>query len=115
MAIAAKWLAARYDRPGFELFDYNVYALCSDGDLMEGVGCEAASLAGHLQLDNLCWIYDDNRITIEGKTELAFSENVQKRFEGLGWNTPCEWRTPTTWRRSNRRWTNSAEPLIGPR
>jgi transketolase len=87
MAMAAKWLAARYDRPDFELFGYNVYALCSDGDLMEGVGCEAASLAGHLGLGNLCWIYDDNRITIEGKTDLAFSEDVAKRFEGLGWHT----------------------------
>ena len=66
MAIAARWLAARYNRPGFELFDYNVYALCSDGDMMEGVSSEAASLAGHLKLSNLCWIYDDNRITIEG-------------------------------------------------
>jgi transketolase len=85
MALAANWLAARYDRPGFELFGFNVYALCSDGDLMEGVGCEAASLAGHLKLANLCWIYDDNHITIEGKTDLAFSENVARRFEGLGW------------------------------
>ena len=67
------------------MFGYNVYALCSDGDLMEGVGCEAASLAGHLQLSNLCWIYDDNHITIEGNTKLAFSEDVAKRFEGLGW------------------------------
>ncbi|MCL4204394.1 MAG: transketolase [Pirellulaceae bacterium] len=87
MAMAAKWFAARYDRPGFELFDYDVYVLCSDGDLMEGVGCEAASVAGHLKLSNLCWIYDDNRITIEGRTDLAFSEDVAKRFEGLGWNT----------------------------
>lgn len=86
MAIASKWLAARYNKPGFDLFDYNVYALCSDGDLMEGVGCEAASVAGHLGLSNLCWIYDDNRITIEGHTDLAFSENVARRFEGLGWN-----------------------------
>jgi transketolase len=86
MAISAKWLAARYDRPGFPLFGFNVYALCSDGDLMEGVGCEAASLAGHLHLNNLCWIYDDNHITIEGETELAFSEDVARRFEGLGWN-----------------------------
>ena len=87
MAIAAKWLSARFDKPGFPLFGFNVYALCSDGDLMEGVGGEAASLAGHLQLNNLCWIYDDNHITIEGETELAFSENVARRFEGLGWNT----------------------------
>ena len=76
MAIAQRWLAARYNRPGFDLFDYNVYALCSDGDLMEGVGAEAASLAGHLKLSNLCWIYDDNTITIEGHTDLAFSEYV---------------------------------------
>jgi transketolase len=87
MAIAAQWYAARYNRPGFNLFGYNVFALCSDGDLMEGVSCEAASLAGHLKLSNLCWIYDDNSITIEGKTELAFSERVSKRFKGLGWST----------------------------
>ncbi len=87
MAMAAKWFAARYNQPGFALFDYDVYVLCSDGDLMEGVGCEAASVAGHLKLSNLCWIYDDNRITIEGSTDLAFSEDVAKRFEGLGWNT----------------------------
>jgi transketolase len=86
MAIAGRWLAARYDRPGFELFGYRVYALCSDGDLMEGVGCEAASLAGHLRLSNLCWVYDDNGITIEGHTDLAFSEDVAERFTGLGWN-----------------------------
>ncbi len=85
MAIAAKWLAARYDRPHLQLFGYNVYALCSDGDLMEGIGCEAASLAGHLQLNNLCWIFDDNRITIEGRTDLAISENVAGRFAALGW------------------------------
>lgn len=86
MAMAAKWFAARYNKPGYELFDFNTYALCSDGDLMEGVANEAASIAGHLKLNNLCWIYDDNHITIEGETELAFSENVGKRFEGLGWN-----------------------------
>jgi transketolase len=86
MAIASRWLAARYNRPGFELFDFNVYALCSDGDLMEGVGGEAASLAGHLKLSNLCWIYDDNHITIEGDTALTFSEDVARRFEGYGWN-----------------------------
>ncbi|MBN2474701.1 MAG: transketolase, partial [Pirellulales bacterium] len=66
MAIASRWLAAHYNQPGFELFDYDIYALCSDGDLMEGLGSEAASLAGHLKLSNLCWIYDDNKITIEG-------------------------------------------------
>lgn len=86
MAIASKWLGARYNKPGFELFNFNVYNQCSDGDLMEGVACEAASLAGHLKLDNLCWIYDDNSITIEGRTELAFSEDVATRFKGLGWN-----------------------------
>lgn len=86
MAIAGKWLAATYNRPGFSLFDYNVYTLCGDGDLMEGVSYEAASLAGHLKLSNLCWIYDDNKITIEGETDLAFSENVQQRFTALGWN-----------------------------
>ncbi len=85
MAMASKWLAARYNRPGHVLFDYDTYVLCSDGDLMEGVAAEAASLAGHLGLDNLCWIYDDNAITIEGETELAFSEDVGRRFEGLGW------------------------------
>jgi transketolase len=86
MAIAARWLGARYNKPGFSLFDYNIYALCGDGDMMEGVGTEAASLAGHLKLGNLCWIYDDNHITIEGNTDLAFSEDVGKRFESYGWN-----------------------------
>jgi transketolase len=85
MAIAEKWLAARYNQPGFELFDYNVYVQCGDGDMMEGLTGEAASLAGHLKLDNLCWIYDDNHITIEGSTELAFSEDVAARFRSLGW------------------------------
>ncbi|MFP6668020.1 MAG: transketolase [Pirellulales bacterium] len=86
MAIAARWQAAYFGRPEFELFDYNVWALCSDGDLMEGVGQEAASMAGHLKLSNLCWIYDDNDITIEGGTSLAFSEDVAARFKGLGWH-----------------------------
>src|SRR6185295_12256309 len=86
MAIASKWLAARYNRPGFTMFDFNVYALAGDGCMMEGISGEAASLAGHLKLGNLCWIYDDNHITIEGETELAFSEDVATRFEGLGWN-----------------------------
>jgi transketolase len=86
MAIASQWLGARYNQPGFELFDFNVYVQCSDGDLMEGVSQEAASLAGHLKLSNLCWIYDDNNITIEGKTNLAFSERVGDRFAALGWN-----------------------------
>jgi transketolase len=86
MAIAQRWLAARYHRPGLELFDYVIRAVCSDGDLMEGVGAEAASLAGHLKLGNLCWIYDDNRITIEGSTRLAFTEDVAGRFRSYGWN-----------------------------
>jgi transketolase len=87
MAIASKHLGAKYNKPGFDLFDYKVYALCSDGDLMEGISSEAASIAGHLKLSNLCWIYDDNGITIEGHTDLAFSENVGMRFQGLGWHT----------------------------
>jgi len=86
MAIASRWLAAHFNRPGFTLFDYNVYAMCSDGDLMEGVGAEAASIAGHLRLSNLCWIYDDNQITIEGKTSLSFSEDVAGRFAGYGFH-----------------------------
>jgi len=86
MAIASRWLASRYNRPGFELFGFHVYALCSDGDLMEGISSEAASLAGHLKLGDLTWIYDDNEITIEGKTSLAFSEDVATRFAGYGWN-----------------------------
>lgn len=86
MAIAQKWLAATYNRPGFRLFDYDIYALTGDGCMMEGISGEAASLAGHLKLSSLCWIYDDNKITIEGPTELAFSEDVGKRFEAYGWN-----------------------------
>ncbi len=86
MAIASRWLAAHYNRPGFDLFDFRVYALCSDGDLMEGLGGEAASLAAHLKLSNLCWIYDNNHITIEGGTPLSFSEDVATRFAGYGWN-----------------------------
>lgn len=85
MAIAARWYAARYNRPGHELFNHRVYALCGDGCLMEGISAEAASVAGHLKLANLCWIYDSNRITIEGKTDLAFTEDVSRRFEGHGW------------------------------
>ncbi|HXQ14898.1 MAG TPA: transketolase [Caulobacteraceae bacterium] len=87
MAVAQRWLAARYNREGHALFDYNVYAICSDGDLMEGISNEAASLAGHLQLANLCWIYDDNHVTIEGSTQLAFTDDVIRRFEGYGWAT----------------------------
>jgi transketolase len=87
MAMAERWLAAHYNRPGFEdLIDFNVYAICSDGDMMEGISHEAASLAGHLKLSNICWIYDNNQITIEGKTSLAFSEDVGTRFAGYGWD-----------------------------
>jgi transketolase len=86
MAIGRKWLGARYNKPGFDIFDYSIYAVCGDGCLMEGVGSEAASLAGHLGLDNLCWIYDNNHITIEGSTKLAFTEDVAARFMGYGWN-----------------------------
>ena len=86
MAIARKWLAARYNRPGFEIFDYNIYAICGDGCLMEGVASEAASLAAHLGLENLCWVYDNNHITIEGSTSLTFTEDVSARFLGYGWN-----------------------------
>ncbi len=86
MAIAGKWLAARYNQPGFDLFDGRIYTVCGDGCLMEGVGSEAASLAGHLALDNLCWIYDNNHITIEGSTKITFTEDVALRFQGYGWN-----------------------------
>ena len=86
MAMAEKWLASQYNRPGFEIFDYNIYAVCGDGCLMEGVASEAASLAAHLGLDNLCWVYDNNHITIEGSTRLAFTEDVAARFMAYGWN-----------------------------
>ena len=86
MAIASKWLASYFNRPEYEIFDFDVYALCGDGDMMEGISGEAASLAGHLKLDNLCWIYDSNRISIEGPTSLAMSEDVARRFEAYGWN-----------------------------
>ncbi|HWW93177.1 MAG TPA: thiamine pyrophosphate-dependent enzyme, partial [Vicinamibacteria bacterium] len=86
MAIASKWLAARYNRPSFELFGFRVYALAGDGCMMEGISSEAASLAGHLKLGNLCWIYDNNKITIEGHTDWAFSEDVATRFMAYGWN-----------------------------
>jgi len=86
MAIGEKWLAGRFNKPGFEIFDYSIYAVCGDGCLMEGVASEAASLAGHLGLDNLCWVYDNNHITIEGDTRLAFTEDVAARFLAYGWN-----------------------------
>ena len=86
MAIASKWLAANFNRPDFEIFDFDVYAMCSDGDLMEGIGGEAASLAGHLKLSNLCWMYDHNHITLDGPANWSFTEDVATRFIGYGWN-----------------------------
>lgn len=86
MAIASQWLAAHFNRPGFNVFDYNIYAFCGDGDLMEGVGSEAASLAGHLKLPNLCWIYDNNHVTLDGPASVSFTEDVGERFRGYGWN-----------------------------
>ncbi len=86
MAIASRWLGAHYNRKNFTIFDFDVYTVCSDGDLMEGVASEAASLAGHLRLANLCWIYDSNTVTIEGHTDLAFTEDVETRFKGYRWN-----------------------------
>ena len=86
MAIAGLWLAATYNRPGFEIFNYNIYTMCGDGDLMEGVASEAASLAGHLKLSNLCWIYDNNKVTLDGPASWSFSEDVMTRFVGYGWN-----------------------------
>jgi 6-phosphogluconate dehydrogenase (decarboxylating) len=86
MAIAERWLSTHFNRPGFTIFDHDVYVLCSDGDLMEGVSSEAASIAGHLMLSNLCWIYDCNTITIEGHTDLTFTEDVAARFLAYGWN-----------------------------
>ncbi|MBV8651924.1 MAG: transketolase, partial [Alphaproteobacteria bacterium] len=86
MAIAGLWLAERYNRPGFTLFDYNVYVICGDGDLMEGISSEAGSIAGHLKLPNLCWIYDNNHVTIEGHTDITFSEDIAGRFLAYGWH-----------------------------
>ncbi|MGO9020800.1 MAG: transketolase [Syntrophobacteraceae bacterium] len=86
MAIGRKWLARRYNKPGFDIFDYDIYVVCGDGCMMEGVGSEAASLAGHLGLDNLCWVYDNNHITIEGNTSITFTEDIAARFLGYGWN-----------------------------
>jgi transketolase len=86
MAMASKWLAARFNRPGFDIFDFNVWTVCGDGDLMEGVASEAASLAGHLELSNLCWIYDHNQVTLDGPASWSFTEDVATRFVGYGWN-----------------------------
>ena len=86
MAIAGKWLAGHFNRPGFEVFNYNIWSLCGDGDMMEGVASEAASLAGHLKLSNLCWIYDENHVTLDGLANVSFTEEVGERFVGYGWN-----------------------------
>jgi transketolase len=86
MAMAERWLAAQFNKPGFDLIDYDVFVICGDGDMMEGISGEAASLAGHLKLSNLCWVYDSNKITIEGHTDLTFSEDVATRFMGYQWN-----------------------------
>jgi transketolase len=86
MAVASKWLAARYNRDGFPLFDFDVYVFCGDGDFEEGVSNEAASLAGHQRLDNLCWVYDNNHISIDGPTEVTYTDDVAARFAGYGWN-----------------------------
>ena len=86
MAIAGKWLAANFNKPGFEIFNFRVYALCGDGDFMEGVAAEAASLAGHLKLSNLCWIYDNNRVTLDGPASWSYSDDAMTRFVGYGWN-----------------------------
>ena len=98
MALASRWAAATFNRPGFEMFDFDVYALCGDGCMMEGISTEAASLAGHWKLSNLCWLYDRNKITIEGHTDLAFSEDVATKFGALPWgglvkSPPMEIRT----------------------
>ena len=86
MGIAQQWLADRYNKPGFKLFDYNIYVICSDGDMMEGITSEAASVAGNLHLGNLIYIYDDNHITIEGNTDITFTEDVAARFLAYGWH-----------------------------
>ena len=112
MAIAGEWMAARYNQPGFEDFiDFNVYAVCGDGCMMEGVTAEAASLAGHLRLSRLCWIYDNNQITIEGGTDLAFSEDVATRFLGYGWNVTRvgDANDPVTLERAFRTFLNTSD------
>ena len=112
MAMAGRWLANRYNRPGFELFDYDVYALCGDGCMMEGITGEAASLAGHLKLSNLCWIYDNNKITIEGHTDWASARTWPPASSATA-GTCCGSATPTTWTCSNARSERSKTPATG--
>src|SRR5262249_59878966 len=87
MPLASRWLAARYNRPGLTLFDFDVYAILGDGCMMEGISSEAASLAGHLKLPNLCWLYDNNHVSLDGKLALSFNEDVPERFQAYGWAT----------------------------
>ena len=97
MAIAGMWMAAHFNRPGFEMFHYNVYAICGDGDMMEGVCCEAASLAGHLKLPNLCWIYDNNHMTLDGPAELVVQRRRGQALRGIRLERDARQETPTIW------------------
>jgi transketolase len=114
MAIAQKWLANRYNKPGFEIFGYNIYAVCGDGCMMEGVASEAASLAAHLGLDNLCWVWDNNHISIEGNTNITFTEDVAARFLAYG-GMFCASAMPMTLAESKRRSKSSNRRKAGPR
>ena len=113
MAIAGKWLAAHFNQPGFEIFNYNVYAVCGDGDMMEGVASEAASLAGHLKLSNLCWIYDENHVTLDGPANVSFTEDVGERFLKATAGMFCTSPTPTICRCWRRHSTASCKPTTG--
>jgi transketolase len=116
MALAGRWLAQHFNRPGFTLFDYDVYVICGDGDMMEGVASEAASLAGHQMLGNLCWIYDSNRVTIEGHTDqISLSATTSRHVFSPMAGTCCAWVTPTTLNVSRRRSSDSRIPKIYPR
>ncbi len=111
MAIASRWLGARYNRDNFKIFDFDVYTICSDGDLMEGVASEAASLAGHLRLANLCWIYDNNTVTIEGHTRSPSAKTSKPASRAIA-GTCCGCATPMTPRRCRGRSTRSSKPTI---
>jgi transketolase len=114
MAIARKWLASCYNMPSFDLFDYNIYTVCGDGCLMEGVGSEAASLAGHLALDDLCWIYDNNHITIDGQTRITFTEDLPRASSPII-GMCCGSVMPTILRASRMHSPSSARPKTGRR